>query len=134
MDQFFQDVLKGLTANPKYLYSKYFYDDRGDEIFREIMHSPEYYLTNCELEIFKTRCKEIAEIFSRFQQGFDLIELGAGDAFKSSELLKCLLDEKLKFTYYPTDISEHAIKLVEKELPQQLPDLKIKGFAGDQFN
>jgi len=134
MDQFEYDVIKGLTSKPKYLQSKYFYDAEGDRIFQKIMHAPEYYLTDCELEIFKTRCKEIVNIFERFKDGFDIIELGAGDAYKSTELLRCLLEEKMEFTYFPTDISENVVKLVEKELPQKLPDLTIKGLVGEYFD
>lgn len=133
MNQFYQDVIQGLSASPKYLFSKYFYDAEGDKIFQKIMHAPEYYLMNCELEIFKTRCHEITEIFKRFRDGFDLIELGAGDAYKSTELLNCLLDQQLDFTYYPTDISENAIKYIERELPAKLPNVKIKGIVGEYF-
>ncbi|MGC9356030.1 MAG: L-histidine N(alpha)-methyltransferase, partial [Mariniphaga sp.] len=46
------DTLKGLSSNSKYLLSKYFYDDAGSAIFQDIMHMPEYYLTDCEHEIF----------------------------------------------------------------------------------
>lgn len=134
MDQFMYDVVKGLTANPKYLLSKYFYDAEGDKIFQQIMHAPEYYLMNCELEIFKTRCKEIVEVFRRFEGGFDIIELGAGDAYKSTELLRCLLEEKMNFTYYPTDISENVVKFVERELPRKLPELEIRGLVGEYFD
>ena len=52
MDQFLQDVVKGLSAPAKYLQSKYFYDATGDALFQQIMQCPEYYLTNCELDIF----------------------------------------------------------------------------------
>jgi dimethylhistidine N-methyltransferase len=134
MDQFYKDVITGLTSNPKYLHPKYFYDEEGDKIFQKIMKLPEYYLTGCELEIFKTRCKEIVEIFKRFDSGFDLIELGAGDALKSSELLRCLLSEKMDFTYYPTDISDHVVSIVENKLPKEFPDLRIKGLTGEFFD
>ena len=52
MNRFFHDVLKGLSAPAKYLDSKYFYDKEGDRLFEQIMECEEYYLTNCELEIF----------------------------------------------------------------------------------
>jgi len=50
-EAFLNDVLKGLTANEKYLDSKYFYDAKGDELFQKIMQCEEYYPTRCELEI-----------------------------------------------------------------------------------
>ncbi|MGN6267363.1 MAG: L-histidine N(alpha)-methyltransferase, partial [Ginsengibacter sp.] len=49
MNQFLDDVLKGLQASPKYLDSKYFYDKEGDRLFQKIMESDEYYLTNAEM-------------------------------------------------------------------------------------
>ena len=49
---FIDDVLKGLSSNQKYLSSKYFYDDAGSRLFEKIMQHPDYYLTNCEHEIF----------------------------------------------------------------------------------
>ncbi len=134
MDQFYKDVIKGLTAKPKYLQAKYFYDAAGDRIFQQIMQSPQYYLTNCELEIFTNNCAEIVEVFKKFDNGFDLIELGTGDALKSTELLRCLLQNNIHFTYYPTDISEHVINLVLNQLPKKLPKLTIKGLVGEFFD
>ncbi|WP_423149233.1 L-histidine N(alpha)-methyltransferase [Rubrolithibacter danxiaensis] len=131
---FLQDVIKGLRSHPKKLYSKYFYDAEGDHIFQRIMRSADYYVTDCELEIFKNRCSDFSKLFSRFSEGFDVVELGAGDAYKSRHLLKCLLDEGLDFTYYPTDISEHAVNMVSDELPEKLTGLKIKGLTGEFFD
>lgn len=56
---FLEDVLAGLKQHPKKLESKYFYDRRGDELFQEIMEMPEYYLTRCEMDIFKTRLQRL---------------------------------------------------------------------------
>lgn len=133
MNNFLQDVLQGLTSEPKKLQSKYLYDEHGDMLFQKIMHSDQYYLTDCELEIFKVRCREITDIVSRFKDGFDLIELGAGDAFKSSHLIKCFLDNKLDITYYPIDISDHTVQLLENKLPAKFPGLKLKGLNGEYF-
>jgi dimethylhistidine N-methyltransferase len=73
------------------------------------------------------------DLVSRFPDGFDLIELGAGDALKSTELLKCLVKAEKDFTYFPIDISEHIVQLVETELPKKIKNLNIKGTAGDYF-
>ena len=56
---FAKDVLEGLSASDKFLSSKYFYDAKGDALFIKIMNSEEYYLTNCELEIFTEQSKDI---------------------------------------------------------------------------
>ena len=59
LSTFATDVLKGLTSMPKKLSSKYFYDDAGSQIFQEIMEMPEYYLTDCELEILQRQSRSI---------------------------------------------------------------------------
>ena len=58
------DVKKGLESDPKFLSSKYFYDSVGDELFIKIMQLPEYYLTDCELEIFNEQSDKIIEAFN----------------------------------------------------------------------
>ena len=80
------DTLKGLTANPKYLLPKYFYDDFGSRIFQEIMQMPEYYLTKCEHEIFTARKEEIINAFDVNNSAFEMIELGPGDGLKTKIL------------------------------------------------
>ena len=60
--QFAQDVDSGLNANPKYLSSKYFYNDKGDNIFQKIMQLDEYYLTRSEHEIFNLNKKKWFQI------------------------------------------------------------------------
>ncbi|MGB4400755.1 MAG: L-histidine N(alpha)-methyltransferase, partial [Daejeonella sp.] len=91
VDKLRQEVIAGLTSTSKTLPSKYLYDQTGDRLFQEIMKMPEYYLTNCELDIFKNRTAELASIVTKGAQPFDLIEMGAGDASKSSFLLKYLI-------------------------------------------
>ena len=133
MSDFLEDVIHGLTSEHKHLQSKYLYGDTGDILFQKIMRSEQYYLTNCELEIFRTKNAEIIELVRRFESGFDLIELGAGDAFKSSVLIKHFLENDLDITYHPIDISENIIQLLEEKLPVKFPDLQVKGLRGDYF-
>src|SRR4051812_29393013 len=104
---FYKDVLKGLRSTPKYLSSKYFYDATGDRLFQEIMASPEYYLTNCEMEIFRDQTENLARILLENLRDFDIVELGAGDATKSSHLLEYLKKAGVDLTYYPVDISHN---------------------------
>jgi len=130
---FKDDVLSGLKKEPKQLQSKYLYDAEGDELFRQIMHAPEYYLTDCEMEIFKDQCAEMAAPLKDFKEGFDLIELGAGDAAKSYYLLECLMAHGFDFTYYPIDISTNIINLLTEQLPGRLPGIRIQGIQGDYF-
>jgi dimethylhistidine N-methyltransferase len=132
-DRFLEDVATGLTSEPKRLQSKYFYDAEGDRLFQQIMNCPEYYLTNCEMEIFTRQTDGLAATILEGGQPFDLIELGAGDATKSIHLLKKLLQQKADFTYLPIDISDHVISSLNATLPLSLPGLKIKGLNGEYF-
>ena len=116
-EQFYKDVMAGLTANPKRLDSKYFYDAQGDKIFQELMGCEEYYPTNCEMEIFTSQTAEICKAIIADGDAFDLIELGAGDATKSTQLLKYLIDNKADFSYLPIDISENVISYLNITLP-----------------
>ncbi|WP_231460265.1 L-histidine N(alpha)-methyltransferase [Pedobacter sp. Leaf132] len=131
--EFLEETLEGLKQEPKRMYSKYFYDETGDVIFQQIMNMKEYYLTNAEMEIMKHQANHIADVLSDNNAGFDLIELGAGDATKSIHLLKALIDKKLDFKYFPIDISEHVIAELEQSLPSELPALNFQGLIGDYF-
>lgn len=132
--QFCADVMAGLTATPKYLEAKYFYDAAGDELFQEIMNAPEYYPTNCELEIFTQQTAALAQAIIADGSPFDLIELGAGDAMKSTHLLRHLLDQQANFTYVPIDISGHVINYLNETLPQTLQGLQLEGLTGEYFD
>lgn len=132
--KFYEDVIKGLTSSPKFLQSKYFYDAEGDKIFQQIMNLPEYYLTNCELEIFSQQTKSLCDTFLKHSSQFDIVELGAGDATKSAYLLQHLVERGIDFTYYPIDISENVIEMLETELPEKIPGLKVTGLNGEYFD
>ncbi|GAC1451768.1 MAG: L-histidine N(alpha)-methyltransferase [Chitinophagaceae bacterium] len=131
MSKFGDDVLRGLTATPKFLQSKYFYDAEGDQLFQQIMQSPEYYLTACELEIFSQQTETLAQTFLERYDDFDVVELGAGDASKSIYLLQYLSQNSLRFTYYPVDISKNVIRFLEKEIPKSIPGLELHGLNGE---
>lgn len=128
------DIIKGLSEEPKKLLSKYFYDDEGSRTFQKIMAMPEYYLTRCELDIFKNRTDALSDALLPDDQAFDLIELGAGDATKSVYLLRHLLDKGAKFTYMPIDISGAILSVLEEKLAAQLPQLGVKTLEGDYFD
>ena len=130
---FATDTLKGLTAPEKFLLPRYFYDEAGSRIFQKIMHMPEYYLTDCEMEIFSDQAGHIADIISSGKSFFNLVELGPGDGLKSKILLQALLNEKHDFTYIPVDISSDALSGLVKELNDEMPYLSTKEMAGDYF-
>lgn len=132
--QFYEDVLEGLQAEHKHLQAKYFYDQAGDRLFQQIMDCPEYYPTNCEMEIFTTQTAELCNALIADGSPFDLIELGAGDATKSIHLLRYLQERGVNFTYLPIDISANTITYLNATLPAALPGLQINGLNGDYFD
>ncbi|TWR30042.1 L-histidine N(alpha)-methyltransferase [Mucilaginibacter pallidiroseus] len=132
--QFYKDVIAGLGSTPKHLDSKYFYDAAGDKLFQDLMSCDEYYPTNCEMEIFTSQTAEICEAMMGNGDAFDLIELGAGDATKSSHLLRYLIDNKADFSYMPIDISDNVISLLNITLPVTLPGINITGLNGEYFD
>jgi L-histidine N-alpha-methyltransferase len=131
---FFKDVIEGFSAQPKYLQSKYFYDQAGDALFQDIMRSPEYYPSDCEMEIFAEQCGALAKAMGCDGKDFDLIELGAGDATKTNLLLKYLIQQGIGFTYKPIDISENIINYLHSTLPVILPGIQIEGLNGEYLD
>ncbi|MFD1095022.1 L-histidine N(alpha)-methyltransferase [Salegentibacter chungangensis] len=129
---FKEDVYKGLSAFPKYLLSKYIYDEKGDKLFQQIMEMPEYYLTNCELGILQTHTAAISDSFNA-EAGFDLIELGAGDGKKTKIILKYLSDKNYDFNYLPVDISQSVLVELEASLKKELPKVKVQPQQGTYF-
>lgn len=134
INNFRKDVLDGLLLPQKKLSSKYFYDKDGDRLFQQIMAMPEYYLTNCELDIFKNKTAELAKNIIADQTPFDLIELGAGDATKSTFLLRYLYKNKIDFSYVPIDISRYILNGLEEKLANELPALEVISLTGEYFD
>lgn len=132
-DIFRSDVLNGLQSTPKKLSSKYFYDKTGDHLFQKIMAMPTYYLTRCELDIFRNKTDELIELLIPGTESFDLIELGAGDAMKSTYLLERLMSKGVDFTYMPIDISGNILSILHEKLSNRLPEMKITCLEGDYF-
>lgn len=130
--EFANEVRLGLTATPKSLSSKWFYDAQGDELFRAIMAMPEYYLTDCELEIFQQAGPDLLDALG--QQPFDLIELGAGDGSKTQFLIEQFLASGVPFTYRPIDISANALSILGELINRRWPRLPFSPLRGDYFD
>jgi L-histidine N-alpha-methyltransferase len=128
-EAFALDVLIGLSQTPKSLPSKYFYDEEGSKLFQQITELPEYYLTQCESEIFHSKKDEIARLVNGSR--FNLVELGAGDGRKTKILLEHFLKAGLDFRYVPIDICEAAVKGLIGGLNKHSPRLPIKGLVAD---
>jgi len=123
-----QDVLKGLTAEQKYIPSKYFYDARGSRLFEAICNLPEYYLTRTELGLLSTHAEEIVR---GLRQG-DLVELGAGANWKIRTLLDALAPwRRADVRYVPVDVCASALTQSSAELTAVYPELRVNGIEAD---
>lgn len=121
----YQDVIKGLKTDQKYLPSKYFYDDRGSDLFEQICELEEYYPTDCEMEIMRDYINEISDWVG---PGVQLIELGSG----SSRKTRLLLDHCQNLAMYvPVDISGSFLQEIAKSLNHDYPELDIHPVAAD---
>jgi L-histidine N-alpha-methyltransferase len=121
------DVRAGLTSTPKSLPSKYFYDERGSELFDEITRLPEYYPTRTETAILQARAAEIAAL-SRCES---LVELGSGTSAKTGLLLKALRDGGTLREFMPFDVDPAVLADATEALTAQYPGLRIVPFVGD---
>ena len=96
---FARDVIAGLSARPKLLWAKYFYDDRGSELFEQITDLPEYYPTRTELSILERYAGEMA---GYVPLSAALVEFGTGSTKKA----RILIDATPQLAaYVPVDIS-----------------------------
>lgn len=119
------DVLEGLRKDQKSLPSKYFYDERGSELFEKISNLDEYYLTDAEIEILKNHADEISEVVGPNSL---IIEFGSGSSTKTRLLLKELEDVA---GYIPVDISRDFLMEEAEKLREEFPNLNIKPIAAD---
>lgn len=120
----------GLSARRKRLSSRYFYDEAGDRLFQAIMSTPEYYLTKCELEIFREQGDEIAGAL--LEGGpCEFVELGSGDGAKVGLLLDALHRRSTEWVFRPVDISDHSLDLLESNLLPTRPWLKLDSIHGN---
>lgn len=122
-----EDVRRGLTASPKVLAPKYFYDGRGSELFEEITRLPEYYPTRAEREILETRAAEIADL----TKARTLVELGSGSSEKTHLLLGALRDVGSLERYVPVDVSADAVEWAMPGLVEAYPGVEVHGVVAD---
>jgi len=123
-----RDVRAGLCAYPKELAPKYFYDERGSELFEQITELPEYYPTRAEREILDRRSEEI---LAAAGAPATLVELGSGSAAKTRFLLSAMRAAGRLETYVPVDISEEITHRTATELVGEYPGLDVRGLVCD---
>jgi dimethylhistidine N-methyltransferase len=125
------DVRSGLSAQPKQLFPKYFYDPLGSQLFEAICLLPEYYLTRAENEILTRYADEIA---ASVEGEKTLLEMGSGSAQKTRRLIEALLKRQAELRFIPVDISASALEQSARVLLQSYPRLKITAYAGDYYD
>ena len=123
--QFAQDVIAGLSARPKRLSPKYFYDETGSQLFEEITRLPEYYPTRCELSILDRHAAEIAAFLPADTA---LIEFGSGSTRKARLLLNAA---PAVAAYVPVDISSDMLAQEAAELRRDFPRLTVLPVEAD---
>ena len=121
------DALAGLTATPKELPPRWFYDERGSELFDRITRLPEYYPTRAERAILEARSGEIAAA-----SGADvLVELGSGTSEKTRLLLTALRAAGTLRRFVPFDVDPSVLRLAGDALAVEYPGLDVEGVVGD---
>jgi L-histidine Nalpha-methyltransferase len=120
------DVIRGLRQTPKTLPCRYFYDDRGSELFEQITDLPEYYPTRTEQAILETYADEIVALTG----ACELIELGSGSSRKTHLLLEAYSKLDTPLHYYPIDVSAGILRSTALNLLDRYPDLNVCGLAG----
>lgn len=129
---FAADVANGLSTKPKYLPTRYIYDDEGSRLFERIMQQDEYYLTNAEIDLLEQHKADYCELLQ--PQPVDVVELGAGNGEKTSILLEYFLNAGCRFNFRPVDISGKAIDRLTQLMGNKLPSLTCHGMVADYFD
>lgn len=128
---FLTDVIAGLSAEQKSISAKYFYDDIGSELFQKITQHPDYYPTKTEFSILEKISAMLPTTINEAE--IDIIELGAGDGHKSELIINGFLDSHCKVNFYPIDISEKAMQLLDENMNVH-DNLHIHGIVADYFH
>jgi len=118
------EVLEGLSAEPKAIPPKFFYDRRGSELFDAITELPEYYPTRTEIGILERYGEEIAELVGREAL---LVELGSGSSLK----IRVLLEALEPAVYLPVDISKEHLLASARDLAGSFPGLEVHAACAD---
>ncbi|MBB3178789.1 L-histidine N(alpha)-methyltransferase [Variovorax sp. Sphag1AA] len=119
------EVAKGLSASPKQLPSKFFYDAEGSRLFEEICRQPEYYLTRTEIGILVRFGGDIARVVGPHSR---IVEFGSGSGVKTRLLIRSLAEPAV---YAPVEISPDALKESLVALRREFPGLPITPVVGD---
>jgi L-histidine N-alpha-methyltransferase len=121
------DVRAGLTATPKWLPPKWFYDERGSELFDAITRLPEYYPTRTERAILARHASDIV-----VRTGADtIVELGSGTSEKTRLLLDAFAEAGALRRFVPFDVSEATLRASAEQVAHEYPGVLVHAVAGD---
>jgi dimethylhistidine N-methyltransferase len=123
--EFREALIAGLTATPKRIASKFFYDAAGSKLFETICTLPEYYPTRTELSLLRRHAGEFAALFG---PDAEIIEFGAGAIEKIRPLLDALERPR---AYIPVDISGPYLRTVAAKLDAEYPALTVRPLVAD---
>ncbi len=124
-DLLLAEILAGLTSRPKYLYPKFFYDERGSLLFDQICELPEYYLTRTETAILAARAPAFIRALG---PGLRLIEPGSGSSAKTRILLDAM---HTPASYVCVDISRSHLMAAARALAERYPEIEILPVCAD---
>lgn len=128
IDSVKEEITEGLKSAPKYISSKFFYDDKGSVLFEKITRLPEYYPTRTEKSILS----KVVSKLNLDYNNLNIIELGSGDHGKISLFLNQIPEpERETIRYYPVDISQLAIEQSYKNLSKGFPMIEVHGIIAD---
>lgn len=119
------EILAGLRLPEKMISPKYFYDERGSQLFDEITHLPEYYPTETELGILLDNMPEICDLIGKKAS---IIEFGSGSSRKTRALLDSLHQQAV---YVPVDISEDHLLVSAEKIRSEHPGLEVLPVVAD---
>jgi L-histidine Nalpha-methyltransferase len=125
-DAFAADVRAGLTASPRQLSCRWFYDREGSILFERICALPEYYIPDAEAEILEARAGQIVAALPGCAA---VVELGSGSARKTRRVLEAFLEHG-RLTYVPIDVSVDVLVASSRGLAADYPGLDVTAVAG----
>lgn len=123
-DAFLAEVLRGLSATPKAIPAKFFYDARGAKLFEQICELPEYYPTRIEIAIMRDYAAEMAAAIG---SDIVLVELGSGSGRKTRILLEAVAPE----AYLPIDISRDQLIDSANAIAHEFPHVQVHAVCAD---
>jgi dimethylhistidine N-methyltransferase len=122
---FLAQAVAGLSGSPRTLPSKFFYDERGSDLFQKICELPEYYVTRTEREILRRFAPEMA---ASIGEKAEIVGFGTGAGIKTRMLLERLENP---IAYVPVDISRQRLTDSAEALSREMPNLEVLPVCAD---